>query len=70
MRLAAIISVVILVLWGLMALAQLWYQPLDGEVFFKLTLSAALIEVVVVAVALIRREYLTEKRQRKDRYID
>ncbi len=70
MGLAAIISVLILVLWGLMALAQLWYQPLDAELFVKLTISAALIEVVVVLVALILREYGTSKRQKKGGYLD
>lgn len=70
MSLAGRLAAAVIVLWTLLALTQLWFPLVSMEVFLKLTLSAGLLLVVTVVVALIWREYVDERRLKRDRYID
>mgnify|MGYP003605403977 CR=1 FL=1 len=63
-------ALIISVLWVILALIQLWFQPIDAEVFIKLTISAAILVAIIVVVTLVIREYLSEKQLKKDGFID
>jgi hypothetical protein len=56
--------------WALLALVQLWFTPLGAELFVKLTISAAVIEAVVIIVTLVLREYRSEKELKSKGYLD
>jgi hypothetical protein len=70
MRTGAIICLAIFVIWVVIALLQLWFDLLTGEIFLKLTITAAALFVVVLGVALVVREYVDEKKMKDDGYID
>jgi hypothetical protein len=70
MRTGAIICLSIFVLWVLIALLQLWFDLLSGEIFWKLTVTAGALFVVVLGISLVIREYIDEKKMKDDGYID
>jgi membrane protein CcdC involved in cytochrome C biogenesis len=70
MRTGIIICIAIGILWAVIALIQLWFTPMDGDTFMKISITLGLIFVVVLVVTLVIREYLSEKQMKKDGYID
>lgn len=70
MRTGAIICLVIFVTWIIIALLQLWFDLLSGEIFLKLTITAGALFVVVLGISLVVREYIDEKKMKDDGYID
>jgi hypothetical protein len=70
MRTGAIICLTIFVTWVAIALLQLWFDLLNGEIFLKLTITAGALFVVVLGVTLVVREYVDEKKMKDDGYID
>ncbi len=70
MKTAAIICIGLLVTWALMFLGQLWYEFMDPEMFAKVTITMGVVAFVTLAVALIRREYVTDQQLKKDKFID
>jgi hypothetical protein len=70
MRTGAIICLVIFVTWVIIALLQLWFDLLSGEIFLKLTLTAGALFMVVLGISLVVREYIDEKKMKDDGYID
>lgn len=70
MRTGAIICLVIFITWVIIALLQLWFDLLSGEIFLKLTITAGALFVVVLGISLVVREYIDEKKMKDDGYID
>lgn len=70
MRIGAIVCLLIFVAWVALALVQLWWTPLDGELFLKLTVTAGALFVVALGVTLVVNEYVTGKRQKDHGYLD
>lgn len=70
MRTGAFICLVIFVAWVFMALLELWFDILSGEAFWKLTLTAGALFIVVLGISLVVREYIDEKKMKDDHYID
>lgn len=70
MKIGAIICSVIAVLWVILALVQLWLTPLSYEMFIKISVSAGLIFVIVLVIALVIREYISDKKLKGGGYID
>lgn len=70
MKAGVIIGLGLFVAWALLALAQLWFTPLSAEVFVKLTVTAAVVETVVIIVTLVLREYRSEKELKSKGYLD
>jgi hypothetical protein len=70
MRAGAIICLVIFITWVIIALLQLWFDLLSGEIFLKLTITAGALFVVVLGISLVVREYIDEKKMKDDGYID
>lgn len=61
---------VIAVAWVSLAIVQLWFAPLIADVFVKLSITAALLFVVVLVISLVIREYLSEKKMKDSGHID
>lgn len=70
MKIGVIIGLGLFTAWALLALVQLWFAPLSAEVFIKLSISAAILETVVVIVTLVVREYRSEKALKSKGYLD
>ena len=63
-------GVVILLAWVVLAIMQIWLGLLDPEVFCKITITACILLAVIIVVTLVVREYFSEKRLKKDGFID
>lgn len=70
MRSASHIAIVLLAAAAVLFLLQLWMRPFSADVFFKLMVTIGVVLIIVVIIALIRREYLNEKRLRDKGLID
>jgi hypothetical protein len=70
MRTGAFICLAIFVAWVFMALLELWFDILSGEMFWKLTVTAGALFIVVLGISLVVREYISEKKMKDDGYID
>lgn len=70
MRIGALVCLAIFVAWVALALVQLWWAPLGGELFLKLSITAGALFVVALGVTLVLTEYARNKRQKEHGYID
>lgn len=70
MKTGVIIGLTLFVAWAALALIQLWFQPMTAEIFIKLTISAAVVETVVLIVTLVIREYRSDKELKSKGYVD
>ena len=70
MKIASIISGIVFALYAILLLAQLWAEVLSWPVFIKLTITAGVVIVVTLGLAMLYREYIEEKSMKGDKYID
>ncbi|RJF99305.1 hypothetical protein [Noviherbaspirillum saxi] len=70
MKLGLISALSIAVGWAILAIAQLWLQPLSAENFIKVSVTAGILVVIILVVTLAAREYLSEKKMKDDGFID
>ncbi len=70
MKIASIISGIVLAVYAIMFLVQIWMEAMSWTLFFKWTLTAAVIIVVTFGLALLYREYVEEKEMKKEKYLD
>nr|VFJ99134.1 MAG: hypothetical protein BECKLFY1418A_GA0070994_10944 [Candidatus Kentron sp. LFY]VFJ99220.1 MAG: hypothetical protein BECKLFY1418B_GA0070995_11392 [Candidatus Kentron sp. LFY]VFK23796.1 MAG: hypothetical protein BECKLFY1418C_GA0070996_11554 [Candidatus Kentron sp. LFY] len=70
MKLASYTAVILIVSWSVLTIAQLWGGCLSPDLYWKITLTMALLGGGVVVSSLIVREYLAEDRMKKDKFID
>jgi multidrug efflux pump subunit AcrB len=70
MKIATIISTVLLVLWVLMTMAMMWTNSIDGDIYIKLTITMGIVVVATILIALALREYGTEKKLKDHNYLD
>lgn len=70
MKTASVVSIVLILLYAVLVIVQLWFELLDPEVFIKLTITFAVVIVATVITALIRREYINDDIMRKNKQIE
>ena len=70
MRLASITAILIVISWSALTVAEIWGDFISTEIYWKITLTMALVGGGVVLAALIAREYFSEKQMKKDKFID
>ena len=70
MKIASIITGVILALFAILLLVQMWGNVMPWETFMKLTVTAGVIIVVTFGLALLYREYIEEKNMKEEKYLD
>ena len=67
---ASYVAIIVVALWSLMSLVQLLDAPLSQSHYWLLTLTLVLVGGGIVTIALIYREYSSEKKLKKDKFID
>ena len=70
MKIASIITGVILALFAVLLLAQMWGNVMPWDTFMKLAVTSAVIIVATFGLALLYREYMEEKSMKEDKYLD
>ncbi len=70
MKLASIFGVGLTTLWAILALLQLWFEIFTNAIFFKITVSCAILIGLVVLGALVYREYIRENDLKDKGYLD
>jgi len=69
-KIASIITGVILALFAILLLVQMWGNVMPWETFIKLAVTAVVIIVVTFGLALLYREYIEEKSMKDEKYLD
>jgi len=70
MKIASVVTGVILALFALLSLVQLWANVMPWEIYIKLGVTAVVIIVVTFGLALLYREYVEEKSMKEEKYLD
>ncbi|WP_151638824.1 hypothetical protein [Noviherbaspirillum aerium] len=70
MKAGLLTTLAIAVAWALLAIAQIWIQPVSAQVFFKLSVTAGILIGIVLVVTLAVREYVSEKKMKDNGFID
>ncbi len=70
MKGGAIICTVLFVLAVLLSLVQMWFSPLETELFWKLLITISAFFIIALGVTLVFKEYISEKEMKKKGYID
>ena len=70
MKYGSIVCTLLFVLGVLLSLAQLWFSPLNPELFWKLLITIGAFFIIALAITLVFKEYLSEKEMKKKGYID
>jgi uncharacterized membrane protein len=70
MKLAGIVTAIILFVYAIVLVGQIWGSWMEWSSFIKLTITAGVIIVAVGIIALIYRELIQERSLKKDNYID
>ena len=70
MKIASTISGIILALYALFLLIWLWGDSVSWETFIKTSITAGVIIVATMGLALIYREYIEEKSMKEEKYLD
>ena len=70
MKLTSIVSIGIIVVGVILFLLQLWFQLLPATVFIKTMITLGVVLVTIVIIALIKREYISDKELKKDKFLD
>ena len=70
MQIAGILVAIILSAYGVLLIGQIWNEWLEWKTFFKITLTAGVLVVVIGIVAIIIKEMLKEKELKKEKYLD
>lgn len=70
MKIASIITIILIIATSSLILGQLWFQFLDPALFLKIAISLAVVGLATGIIALIGRQYLSEKKLRRDKFLD
>jgi small neutral amino acid transporter SnatA (MarC family) len=70
MKIASTISGIILALYAVFLLIWLWGDSVSWETFIKTSITAGVIIVATMGLALIYREYIEEKSMKEEKYLD
>jgi len=69
MKIASSISAIIVLIYTILLLFQVWGDGIAIDTFMKLTISAVVMIVVLMGLALMYREYIEDKSMRDDDYL-
>lgn len=70
MKIATIISTVLLVIWVILTMVVMWTDALDGSMYLKLSITMGIVVVATILIALALREYGSEKNLKEHNYLD
>lgn len=70
MKIATIISSVLLVIWVILTMVKMWSEVLDSTLYIKLSITMGIIVVATILIALALKEYGSEKKLKDHNYLD
>ena len=70
MKIATIISTILLVIWVILSMIVMWTDELDTTLYIKLSVSMGIVVVATILIALALREYGSEKKLKDHNYLD
>lgn len=70
MKIATIISTILLVIWVILTMVVMWTDKLDTTLYIKLSVSMGILVVATILIALALREYGSEKKLKDHDYLD
>ena len=70
MKIATIISTILLVIWVILTMVVMWTDELETTLYIKLSISMGIIVVATILIALALREYGSEKKLKDHNYLD
>ena len=70
MKIATIISTVLLVIWVIMTMFMMWTDALDASMYVKLSITMGIVVVATILIALALKEYGSEKKLKDHNYLD
>ena len=70
MKIATIISTILLVIWVILTMVVMWTDKLDTTLYIKLSASMGILVVATILIALALREYGSEKKLKDHDYLD
>lgn len=70
MKIATIISSVLLVTWVILTMVKMWSDVLDSTLYIKLSITMGIIVVATILIALAFKEYGSEKKLKDHNYLD
>ncbi len=70
MKIATIISTILLVIWVILTMVVMWTDELSSAIYIKLSITMGIVVVATILIALALREYGTEKKLKDHNYLD
>jgi uncharacterized membrane protein len=70
MKIATIISTILLVIWVILTMIVMWTDELDTTIYVKLSVTMGIIVVATILIALAIKEYGSEKKLKDHNYLD
>ena len=70
MKIATIISTILLVIWVILTMVVMWTDELGSGMYIKLSITMGIVVVVTILIALALREYGSEKKLKDHNYLD
>ena len=70
MKIASIISSVLLVIWVILTMVMMWTDVLDSSIYVKLSITMGILVVATILIALAVKEYGSEKKLKDHNYLD
>lgn len=70
MKFIAAICILLFLALGGVGLAQLWYAPLEWEVFVKVMITLGALLLMAMGATVAVHEFFAEKKLRDDNYLD
>ncbi len=70
MKIASIVSGTVFALYAVFLLVWLWGESISWENFVKVSITAGVIVVATMGLALLYREYVDEKEMKEEKFLD
>jgi uncharacterized membrane protein len=70
MKIATIISTILLVIWVILTMVVMWTDELDTTIYVKFSVTMGIIVVATILIALAIKEYGSEKKLKDHNYLD
>ena len=70
MKIASYTAIIIVISWSALTVAEIWGDVISTALYWKITITMALVGGGIILAALIKREYLSDKQMKKDKFID
>lgn len=70
MKIATIISTILLVIWVILTMVVMWTDELDATLYIKLSVTMGIVVVSTILIALAFKEYGSEKKLKDHNYLD